>query len=101
MPNLISQSITKDGINLIASNRRVFNLFKPDIFANIQQQPGPPAQQTLATEGWVAQNIMLSLGQEMIDATLIAFTCDPDGTPRKLTVDSPPDNGVQQGQGAL
>lgn len=57
MPNLRSQSITPDGISLVASDGRSIVLTRADVLAHFQSLNGDRPSKIAATIQWVKQQI--------------------------------------------
>lgn len=85
MPNIRSQSIGSNGIQIIASDGRTFSVTRLDIRNNFLSQTGTLLQRIVKTRLWLRESIRDSLGVEQIDPTRINFDFDnTDGTPTQL-----------------
>lgn len=85
MPNLRSQSITSEGIELVASDGRVFTLTRAQAVAIFQaQQGGSPAARLQRAIDQVKANIEAALGPEQVPAALLELDFDQQGGFRGL-----------------
>ena len=76
MPNLRSQSITADGIELVASDGRSFILTRAQVIAHFQSLNGSKPSKIAATIQWVKSSIEAALGPEQVPAFLVDFNFD-------------------------
>lgn len=76
MPNIRSQSLTSDGLTIVASDGRSITLTRTDVIAHFQGETGTRAKRLLATIQWVKDSIEATLGPEQVPATLIDFDAD-------------------------
>jgi hypothetical protein len=76
MPNLRSQSITADGIELVASDGRSFVMTRAEVLAHFQAEKGARAARIAATIDWVKASITAALGPEQVPQALIDFDFD-------------------------
>lgn len=76
MPNLRSQSITPDGIDLVASDGRSITLTRAQVIAHFQTETGSKPVKIAATIAWVKAQIEAALGPEQVPQALIDFDFD-------------------------
>lgn len=76
MPNLRSQSIDANGLELVASDGRSFTLTRAEAIAHFQAETGGRAAKLAKTIQWVKDSIEAALGPEQVPAFLIDFDFD-------------------------
>ena len=76
MPNIRSQKIDATGIEIIASDGRVFSRTYEEIRTFFQGLSGRPADKANATVQWIRDGITATLGEEQIPTLLLDLTFD-------------------------
>lgn len=76
MPNLRSQRIDDNGIELIASDGRSITITKADVLAHYQSETGSAATRKAATITWAKNQIVSALGKEQIDLAQLLIDAD-------------------------
>ena len=76
MPNIRSQSIGINGIELVASDGRSITLTTADILAHFQSEKGGKPARITATIAWVKLQIENAVGPEQVPQSLINFDWD-------------------------
>lgn len=76
MPNIRSQSLTSDGLTIVASDGRSITLTRVDVIAHFQSETGTQAKRLLATAQWVKDSIEAALGPEQVPVLLTDFSFD-------------------------
>jgi len=85
MPNIRSQRVDSTGIEIVASDGRVFSITPSQIRANFLSQTGSTASRRTKTLQWLKDQIVAALGAEQIDiATIVADFRSSDGVPTYL-----------------
>jgi hypothetical protein len=88
MPNLRSQSIDANGLELVASDGRSFTLTRAEVMVHFQSETGGRAARLSKTIQWVKDSIEAALGAEQVPAFLIDFDFDDIQGLRSLGVRS-------------
>jgi hypothetical protein len=88
MPNIRSQSIGINGIELVASDGRSITLTTADILAHFQSERGGKPARITATIAWVKLQIENALGPEQVPQSLIDFDFDDVAGLKHLGVSS-------------
>src|SRR3990167_10041167 len=68
---LRSQRIDENGIELVASDGRVFRLTAQQLFNHYQQTPGNTPQRKIDTENWLTVEIEKALGPEQVPRVIV------------------------------
>lgn len=76
MPNLRSQSLTREGITLVGSDGRTYSVTRPELVARFQLETGTPAQRKTKTLTWLRGQIEAALGPEQVPAALVDVDFD-------------------------
>lgn len=76
MPNIRSQSLTSDGLEIVASDGRSITLTRADVIAHFKSETGNRATRIQATIDWVKAQIEAALGPEHVPALLTDFDFD-------------------------
>lgn len=76
MPNIRSQSLTSDGLTIVASDGRSITLTRADVIAHFQIETGTRAKRLRATIQWVKATLEAALGPEQVPALLTDFDAD-------------------------
>lgn len=76
MPNIRSQSLTSDGLTIVASDGRSITLTRADVIAHFQAEAGNKATRIEATIDWMKAQIEAALGPEQVPAVLTDFDFD-------------------------
>lgn len=76
MPNIRSQSLTSNGLTLVASDGRSVSITRADVIAHFQSETGTRAKRLAATIQWVKDSIEAALGPEQVPALLADFDFD-------------------------
>lgn len=76
MPNIRSQSLTLDGLPIVASDGRSVSITRADVIAHFQTEKGGRAARIQATIDWVKAQIEAALGPEQVPAALVDFDFD-------------------------
>lgn len=76
MPNIRSQSLTPDGLTIVASDGQSITLTRAQVIAHFQSETGTRAKRLLATIQWVKDSIEAALGAEQVPALLTDFDAD-------------------------
>jgi hypothetical protein len=85
MPNIRSQQIDDNGIQIVGSDGRIFSMNRAEIRAHFLTETGAVLQRLAKTRLWLRQRIVATLGSEQIDiAETIADFRESDGGPTQL-----------------
>ncbi len=76
LPNIRSQSISADGLEIVASDGRSISLTRADVLAHFQSKKGGRAARIQATIDWVKAQIEAALRPEQVPAFLLDFDFD-------------------------
>ena len=84
MPNLRSSRVDKDGIELVASDGRVWKVSRAEIQANCASQVGNAAAKKTKAIAWLKKSVEDALGPEQVP--IAALDLDGDLAKGDITV---------------
>jgi len=76
VPNIRSQSITADELNIVASDGRSITLTRADVMDHFRSEGGNKATRIAATIQWVKDTVAAALGPEQVPQELLDFDFD-------------------------
>ncbi len=76
MPNIIEQTVSKDGIYIKATNGNVFQVTREEIKAHYATETGNAATRKANTIAWLKNQIVLALGSDMVSTVNINTNFD-------------------------
>lgn len=87
MPNIRSQSITEDGISIVASDGRSFSITRAEVLDVYRAQTGNAATRRQKALDAVKASIVAALGAEQVPASILDFEFNTgDGRLTKLEI---------------
>lgn len=66
MPNIRSQSVSKDGITIVSSDGRSFSVTRAQVIARFGAETGNRAQRRTKTLAWMKTAIEAALGSDQV-----------------------------------